>query len=164
MSNKLKSYVALAALAANAIVVHADIVSQLTADTTVVIIQPEALRLRLQPTEPASETIQSNEGDKEAKTEKEVLRQPTQRAGFRVQVFSDNNAKTAKNEARTKQRTMSSRFPKYRTYVTYTAPYWRTRIGDFRTEREANAAASEIRKAFPKIAKEIRVVRDRIND
>ena len=84
-------------------------------------------------------------------------------AGFRVQVFSDNNARTAKNEARSKQRTISSRFPQYQTYVMYTSPYWRLKVGDFRTQQEANNAADELRKAFPAYSKEIRVVRDRVN-
>ena len=84
-------------------------------------------------------------------------------AGYRVQVFSDNNARTAKNEARSKQRVISSRFPNYQTYVMYTSPYWRLKVGDFKTQKEANAAADELRKAFPSYSKEIRVVRDRVN-
>ena len=84
-------------------------------------------------------------------------------AGYRVQVFSDNNIRTAKNEARSKEMTVASRFPQYRTYKKYTAPYWRVHVGDFRTQREAQAAADEMRKAFPSFGKEIRVVRDRIN-
>ncbi|MDE7238043.1 MAG: SPOR domain-containing protein [Paramuribaculum sp.] len=50
-----------------------------------------------------------------------------------------------------------------RTYVTYNSPYWRLRVGDFRTQAEAAAAAEELRQAFPRSAKEIRVVRDNIN-
>ena len=50
-----------------------------------------------------------------------------------------------------------------RTYVTYTSPYWRLKVGDFRTQREAQAAVDQIRQAFPSYGKEIRVVRDRVN-
>ncbi|MDE6556944.1 MAG: SPOR domain-containing protein [Duncaniella sp.] len=84
-------------------------------------------------------------------------------AGFRVQVFSDNNARTAKNEARSKQRLVAAKFPQYQTYVQYNSPYWRVKVGDFKTQQEANAAADEMRKAFPSYQKEIRVVRDRIS-
>ncbi len=87
----------------------------------------------------------------------------TKTAGFRVQVFSDNNQRTAKNEARTKARIIGERFPELRTYVTYTSPYWRLKVGDFRTQRDAQAAADDIRQAFPSYGKEIRVVRDRVN-
>lgn len=83
--------------------------------------------------------------------------------GYRVQVFSDNNQRTAKNEARSKSRTISSRFPQYKAYVSYTSPYWRLRVGDFRTKKEADAAADELRSAFPSYSKEIRVVHDKVN-
>lgn len=82
--------------------------------------------------------------------------------GYRVQVFSDNNVRTARNEARTKQRNIMSRFPQYDSYVTYNSPYWRLRVGDFKTMEEANAALAAIRRAFPAYARELRVVRDRI--
>lgn len=84
-------------------------------------------------------------------------------AGYRVQVFSDNNVRTAKSEARTKSRNISARFPQYKTYVMYTSPYWRLKVGDFRNKQEADDAAEELRRAFPAYSKEIRVVRDRIN-
>lgn len=84
-------------------------------------------------------------------------------SGWRIQVFSDSNQRTAKGEARAKSRNISSRFPQYRTYVTYNSPYWRLRVGDFQSQAEANEAAEELKRAFPSYAKEIRVVRDRIN-
>ena len=119
------------------------------ADTTTVIEMPDALSERLNYEEP--------------KTDENVGRPRNGMAGYRVQVFSDNNQRTAKNEARSKSRSIGSRFPKYRTYVSYTSPYWRLRVGDFRTRQEATAAADELREAFPSYSKEIRVVRDRIN-
>lgn len=54
-------------------------------------------------------------------------------------------------------------FPQWDTYVTYASPYWRLRIGDFRTQYEAEKAAADIRRQFPRYAKEVRVVRDRVN-
>ena len=53
--------------------------------------------------------------------------------------------------------------PQWDTYVTYASPYWRLRIGDFRTQYEAEKAAADIRRQFPRYAKEVRVVRDRVN-
>jgi hypothetical protein len=82
--------------------------------------------------------------------------------GYRIQVFSDNNARTAKSEARVRARNVSARFPQYPTYVVYSSPYWRLRVGNFRSQEEANAAAAHIKEAFPAYSKEIRVVRDRI--
>lgn len=82
--------------------------------------------------------------------------------GYRVQVFSDNNVRTARNEARLKQRNIRARFPQYESYVTYNQPYWRLRVGDFRTQEEAAAFMAQLRKAFPAYAREMRVVRDKI--
>lgn len=84
-------------------------------------------------------------------------------AGYRVQIFSDNNARTAKNEAESKARLIAEKFPRYSTYVVYSSPYWRLKMGDFRTRDEAEVAATEIKRKFPEFAREIRVVRDRIN-
>lgn len=132
------------------------IVDHITSGNSNVINQPDKLLKRLMPVEGAVE--------EEPKEKEEVARPVNGRmAGYRVQVFSDNNSRTAKNEARSKQRVISSRFPKYQTYVMYTSPYWRLKVGDFKTQQEANAAAEELRKAFPSYSKEIRVVRDRVN-
>lgn len=57
---------------------------------------------------------------------------------------------------------VSSRFPQYRVYKRYAAPFWRVRVGDFRGRAEADQAAAAIRRAFPSFAKEIRVVNDRV--
>lgn len=83
--------------------------------------------------------------------------------GYRVQVFSDGNQRTAKGETQKKAAIVSSRFPTYRTYTSYAAPFWRLRVGDFRSRREAEEAAANLKAAFPAYKNEIRVVRDRIN-
>lgn len=84
-------------------------------------------------------------------------------AGYRVQVFSDNNVKSAKTEARSKAQAIQARLPQYRTYVVYQSPYWRLKVGDFLTLTEAENAADEIKKIFPSFSREVRVVKDRIN-
>ena len=83
-------------------------------------------------------------------------------AGYRIQVFADNNPRTAKNEARARARNIVNRFSDYPSYVEYKSPYWRTRIGNFRTHDEAEKAAAALKEAFPSYSREIRVVRDRI--
>ncbi|MBQ7042237.1 MAG: SPOR domain-containing protein [Muribaculaceae bacterium] len=84
-------------------------------------------------------------------------------SGYRIQIFSDNNSRTAKNEAKSKSLLISEKFPELRTYITYNAPFWRLRVGDFRTLEEANDIVVKLKEEFPKFSKEIRVVRDRIN-
>lgn len=131
------------------------IVDHITEGTANTVTQPEALLKRL------CKIVDNTE--EEDRTEEPSKPVAGRLAGYRVQVFSDNNVRTAKAEAASKQRVISARFPQYQTYVRYTSPYWRLKVGDFRTQQEANAAAEELRKAFPAYSKEIRVVRDRIS-
>lgn len=85
------------------------------------------------------------------------------RVGYRIQVFDDNNVRTAKHDAENRKRQMESRFPEFRVYLQFNSPYWRVKVGDFRTRSEAEAALAAIKASFPTIAPQIRVVRDHIN-
>lgn len=123
-----------------------NIVEHIMDGTGNVVLMPEAMREQIIFNDNAVETKNKNS-----------------RVGYRVQVFSDNNARTAKNEARSKSRVITERFPEYPTYVIFASPYWRLRVGDFRTQDEARQAAQEIKRAFPSFGKEVHVVRDRIN-
>ena len=145
-----------------------DIVEKISRASIITVIQPSRLKDRLvarensepeRVAEPSSVTsVETDETDEQAPSV-----QNHRVAGFRVQVFSDNNARTAKNEARVKAQSISEAIPHYRTYVTFDAPYWRLRVGDFRLRADAEAAADEIKRLFPAYSREVRVVRDRIN-
>lgn len=126
-----------------------DIVAEITSDTINVIVGPEELMERLKYHEPAPVTPGKR------------LPQGMM-AGYRVQILSDNNARTAKNEARQREQQVMAKFPQYRTYKKYAAPYWRVRVGDFRTQALAEEAAAAMRRSFPRFSKEIRVVKDRV--
>ncbi|MCM1071694.1 MAG: SPOR domain-containing protein [[Clostridium] fimetarium] len=103
----------------------------------------------------------ATEADDEAERHTKV--RGAKSVGYRVQVYSDNNARTAKGTARQRERVISGAFPQYGTYVTYASPYWRLRVGDFRSQYDAEKAAAEIKRAFPSFGREVRVVRDRVN-
>ena len=83
--------------------------------------------------------------------------------GYRIQAYSDNNHATAKAAAQKRARDIAMKFPQYRSYISYKAPSWRLRIGDFKTQREAQAALQRIKSVYPKFAREMVIVRDRIN-
>lgn len=83
--------------------------------------------------------------------------------GYRVQVFSDNNQRTAKSQAQARKNNISARFPDLKAYLLYKAPSWRVRMGDFKTRGEAEQVMLEIREEFPAYASEITVVVDEIN-
>lgn len=130
--------------------------------TTVTLEQPDALLLRLKAVE--ADPDQADEEGEGEEGEEPVLRSKGKIVGYRVQIYADNNVRVAKGEARHRERAISRRFPSLGTYVAYVSPYWRLRVGDFRTEAEAQKVAADIRRAFPGYAREIRVVRDRINE
>lgn len=84
------------------------------------------------------------------------------KAGYRIQVFSDNNQRTAKNQAQNIATMIGEEYPSFGLYLTYKAPYWRLRVGDFLTEEEARETMSEMRRKFPSLSGDMRVVRERI--
>ena len=136
-------------------------------------------------TEPKSEEEKLNELDdensnvkkekeeekkKEDLTPKKPKRQHTSQqtienrgVGYRIQAYTDNNPKTAKAAAQQRARDIAMKFPQYRSYISYKAPAWRLRIGDFKTQRDAQAALQRIKSVYPKFAREMVIVRDRIN-
>ncbi|MDE5745243.1 MAG: SPOR domain-containing protein, partial [Paramuribaculum sp.] len=108
-----------------------DIVAHITENGINTVVQPEALAKLLKKSYASSVSADTQSSEAE-----EVTVSRDRNAGYRVQVFSDNRP-AAKGEARAKGNNIAERFPNYRTYVKYTSPYWRLRVGDFRTRREA---------------------------
>lgn len=65
--------------------------------------------------------------------------------GYRVQVFYGNDRKEAYNE----QARFNSLYPEYATYISYTQPNYRVKVGNFRTRAEAQRLITELRPQFP---------------
>lgn len=85
--------------------------------------------------------------------------------GFRIQVFCDSrNQSSLQARARARGNAIAARFPKYRgqVYAYSAAPNWYTRVGNFKSQAEANAALAELRRAFPSFASEMRVIKCQI--
>lgn len=120
-----------------------------TSGGKVKITQPEALRARLMP--------------KLVTEEAETAEEVTKAVGYRIQVFSDNNQRTAKAQAQARERNIATQFPELNVYLLYKSPSWRVRVGDFKTRSEAEQVMHEIKEAFPAYAGEVTVVVDRIN-
>lgn len=64
--------------------------------------------------------------------------------GFRVQIFTGGNRKDAYN-AQTK---FLEEFPDIRSYVIYSEPNFKVRVGDFRSRMEAEKLQDDLRKTF----------------
>ena len=81
--------------------------------------------------------------------------------GYRVQVYSSNQQQTAKTEAleleaRLKEKVSQS------IYVQYIPPFWKVRLGDFRTYDEAREYKKLFVQLFPSMMGDTYIVRDKI--
>lgn len=65
--------------------------------------------------------------------------------GYRLQLFFDSN-RSAVDNARSR---FISMFPKVDTYVQFEAPYYFLKVGDFRTQLEAEKIKSQADSSFP---------------
>jgi len=83
-------------------------------------------------------------------------------SGWRIQVFSGNNQRISKNEAFTKEVDIKSVFPEIGTYVTYTAPFWRLKVGDFQTYQDARNMLLKLKSSFPSLGKEMSIIKEKI--
>lgn len=82
--------------------------------------------------------------------------------GYRAQVFSGNNQRKSKDEAFKKEEEIKELFPDIPTYVTYNAPFWKLRVGDFRSHEEAYQLMRQLMEAFPAYAKEMYIVKEEV--
>jgi len=83
--------------------------------------------------------------------------------GFRVQVFSSNVQHTAKNNAFSIEKQIQETFPEQTVYVNYTSPFWKVRVGDFKTKSEAQVYRNQLIDFFPTMKSEIYIVPELIN-
>lgn len=65
-------------------------------------------------------------------------------SGFRVQIFSG----LARQDVYTEQTQFKSIYPNVTTYISYTQPNYRLRVGDFRTRLEAEKFMNELKKQY----------------
>lgn len=80
--------------------------------------------------------------------------------GFRVQIYSSNRNQIAKAGAFKVEKEFVESFPEIHAYVTYTAPFWKVRVGDFSSYYEALTFSNKIKDTFPERATEVFVVKE----
>ncbi|MBP5171635.1 MAG: SPOR domain-containing protein [Bacteroidales bacterium] len=85
-----------------------------------------------------------------------------QLTGYRIQIFSGNSHAASKTEAFQKEAAVKAVVPELTTYVRYSAPFWRLRVGDFLTYEEAYEMLLRLRKTFV-YGREMSIVREKIN-
>lgn len=81
--------------------------------------------------------------------------------GYRVQVYSSNQQQTAKSEALKLENILKDKLD-IAVYVLYLPPFWKVRVGDFRTYNEAKDYKKDFVQQFPKLMGDTYIVRDKI--
>ena len=82
--------------------------------------------------------------------------------GFKIQAFAGNNQRRSKDEAYYKQRLINTSFPEQETVVIFDSPFWRLRVGNFKSREDANAVLQDMRRTFPGFGKEMYIVIDEV--
>jgi hypothetical protein len=96
------------------------------------------------------------------KVDPDVVARFVEMSGYRIQVFVGNNQRASKNECYNKEAEIKSTFPDLSTYVVFTAPFWRLRVGDFQSQPEAQRILSKLRSTFPAYGREMSIVREKV--
>ncbi len=81
--------------------------------------------------------------------------------GFRVQIYSANNQQKSKAEALDLEMQLKDRISQT-VYVQYHPPFWKVRLGDFRTYDEAKEYKKIFVQQFPDLLGDTYIVRDKI--
>lgn len=89
-------------------------------------------------------------------------REQIQVSGYRVQIYSSNRQQTAKTEAFNLEKRLQDAELQVPVYVLYNPPFWKVRIGDFRTQEEAKLMKEEVIRRMPELQGDTYVVRDQI--
>lgn len=79
-------------------------------------------------------------------------------SGYRIRIFFDNK-QTARMQSEEVEKTFIENFPQHPVYRTYTNPYFKVAVGDFRTRSDAAKVLLEIQGQFPKAF----IIKDVIN-
>lgn len=85
-----------------------------------------------------------------------------QYSGYRVQVLF-TSAKNGRAIAQQRAKKIALKYPQYRAYMSYVAPRWRLRFGDFKTYEDAKNLARLIKRSFPAMRSDVVVVTDKVN-
>ena len=81
--------------------------------------------------------------------------------GYRVQIYSSNQQQTAKSEALDLEQKLRNALNQS-IYVQYLPPFWKVRLGDFRTYEEAKEYKKQFVAQYPELMGDTYIVRDKI--
>ena len=81
--------------------------------------------------------------------------------GYRVQVYSSNQQQYAKSEALDLESKLQEKVS-HTIYVQYIPPFWKVRIGDFRSYEDAKEYKKIFVQQYPEMLGDTYIVRDKV--
>jgi len=103
---------------------------------------------QLQPSEGKVEVVQDAKLEKLAEQYQKMSLNNPEVDGYRVQIFFDSGS-NSKNKAASVKSEFEAAFPGFRSYLSYKEPYYRVRVGNFRTLSEAVGFQKKISLDYP---------------
>lgn len=82
--------------------------------------------------------------------------------GFRVQVFSSNELRTARAQAYEVEKRIKDKLPELPVYVSYISPFWKVRVGDCLSMIEAQKLRDDLKISLPGFQQETYIVKDQV--
>ena len=82
--------------------------------------------------------------------------------GFRIQLFSSNTPRSAKQTAFSIESAVKEKLPSVKVYVTYNSPFWKVRVGNCLSHKEATELLGELKKELPEYRSEMYIVPDQV--
>ena len=82
--------------------------------------------------------------------------------GYRVQIFSTNDPMRGKRDAEEIYAEMATYSDAVSSYLIYNAPFWRVRVGNYRTMRKAEIMLYKLRKLLPEQSRNMYIVPDNV--
>jgi len=108
----------------------------------------EALAQVLTPAKGHVETVQDEKVGQLTEQYRKMSRNNPEVDGYRVQIFFDSGG-NSKNKAASIKETFDAAYPEVKSYLSYKEPYYRIRVGDFRSLTEAVGFQKKISAEYP---------------
>jgi mRNA-degrading endonuclease RelE of RelBE toxin-antitoxin system len=111
-------------------------------------IQPEIKAQVLEPAKGNVEIVQDEKVTRLTEQYRKMSLNNPEIDGYRVQIFFDSGS-NSKNKAASIKDNFETVYPGVKSYLSYKEPYYRVRVGDFRTLTEAEGFQKKIATDFP---------------
>jgi mRNA-degrading endonuclease RelE of RelBE toxin-antitoxin system len=113
-----------------------------------VFIRPEIKAQVLEPAKGNVEIVQDEKVTQLTEQYRKMSLNNPEVDGYRVQIFFDSGS-NSKNKAASIKDNFETVYPGVKSYLSYKEPYYRVRVGDFRTLTEAEGFQKKIATDFP---------------